>query len=111
MQWDPKNRQDRELAARLASASQAHEEREDMTRAHAAELRAMVLQWQADQARLGRYDSVQLPLAAERVQAALAAYRAAPARWAPCWRPAAPSWSWRWSGCACRPTTPACGRS
>ncbi len=75
LQWDQKNRQDRELAARVANATQAHEEREDMTRAHAAELRLQTQQWQADQARLARYDSVQLPLAEQRVQAALTAYR------------------------------------
>ncbi len=75
LQWDRKNRQDRELAARLATVAQLHAEREEATRSHAAEARAMLQQWRSTRERLTRYDAVLQPLAHERTQAALAAYR------------------------------------
>lgn len=74
-QWDQKNRQDRELAARLAVVEQLRAEREEQTRQLAAEARLLLQQWRADRERLVRYDTELLPLAAERTRAALAAYR------------------------------------
>ena len=79
LQWDQKNRQDREVAAKLAMLEQARAEREDMLRAHTAEVRAMIVEWENDRERRTRYERELLPLATERTQAALAAYRGAKA--------------------------------
>jgi len=79
LQWDQKNRQDREVAAKLAMLDQARAEREDMLRAHTAEVRAMITEWENDRERSARYARELLPLAAERTQAALGAYRGAKA--------------------------------
>lgn len=73
--WDRENRQDRELAAKLANVEQARAEREETTRAHAAEALAMLQEWRSDRERLTRYDAALLPLANERTRAAIAAYR------------------------------------
>lgn len=75
LQWDQKNRQDRELAAKLALVEQARAQTEEMTREHAAEIRGMVIEWQSNRERLTRHDSALIPLASERTRAALAAYR------------------------------------
>ena len=79
VQWDQKNRQDRELSAKLALLDQARAERQDMLRARVAELRAMIAEWESDRERSARYQRELLPLAAERTQATLAAYRGAKA--------------------------------
>ena len=75
LQWDPSKRQDRELAAKLATVAQLRAEREDAVRAHVAEVRVMVHEWQSNRTRLRRYDDSILPLTAERTRVALAAYR------------------------------------
>lgn len=75
LQWDQKNRQDRELLAKLAVVEQLRSEREEATRMHVAEVQAMLQEWQSNRQRLGRYELTLLPLARERVSAALAAYR------------------------------------
>jgi outer membrane protein TolC len=75
LQWDQKNRQDRELAAKLAMVEQARAQTEEMTREHAAEIRAMLIEWQSNRERLTRHDNSLIPLASERTRAALAAYR------------------------------------
>lgn len=75
LQWDQKNRQDRELAAKLAMVEQARAEREEATRMHVAEVTAMLQEWRSNRERLQRYDASLLPLAGERTQAAIAAYR------------------------------------
>ena len=75
LHWDQKNRQDRELAAKQATALQRRAEREDAVLAHVAEVRAMLQEWQGNRARLKRYDESILPLTLERTQAAIAAYR------------------------------------
>ena len=75
LQWDQKNRQDRELAAKLALAEQARAQREEATREHVAEARAMLQEWVSHVERLKRYDTALVPLANQRTQAALAAYR------------------------------------
>ena len=77
LQWDPKNRQDREVAARLATVEQMRGEREDATRGHVAETLAMLQEWQNNRHRLERYDATLIPLAGERTRAAVAAYRGA----------------------------------
>jgi outer membrane protein TolC len=58
---------------------QARAENEDMLRAHAAELRAMIAEWENDRERSVRYERELLPLAAERTQATIGAYRGAKA--------------------------------
>ena len=75
LQIDTRNRQDRELAARLAVVEQARAQHEEATREHLAETRLRLLAWQGNQARLTHYDRTLMPLAAERTQAALATYR------------------------------------
>jgi outer membrane protein TolC len=79
LQWDQPNRQDREVAAKLAMLDQARAEREDMQRARIAELRAMIAEWENNRERSDRYQRELVPLAAERTQATLAAYRGAKA--------------------------------
>jgi outer membrane protein TolC len=73
--WDRANRQDREVASKLAMAEQARAQREEMLRAHAGELRGMLAEWRNGRERLMRYKNDLLPLAAERSKAALAAYQ------------------------------------
>jgi len=75
MQWDQKNRQDRELSAKLAVVEQLRAEREEATRAHVSEVQAMLQEWQSNRQRLERYEQTLLPLARERISAATAAYR------------------------------------
>ena len=77
LQWDQKNRQDRELAAKLAAVEQLRAEREEATRMHVAEAQAMLQEWRSDRERLARYDASLLPLTTERTRAAIAAYRGA----------------------------------
>jgi outer membrane protein TolC len=73
--WDRANRQDREIASKLATAEQARGEREEMLRAHVGEVAAMIVEWQNGRERLVRYGKDLLPLAAERSKAALAGYQ------------------------------------
>jgi outer membrane protein TolC len=75
LQWDRKNRQDRELAARLAQVEQSKAERDEVLREHVAETRAMIVEWENGRERIGRYVRESLPLAGERSQSVLAAYR------------------------------------
>jgi outer membrane protein TolC len=75
LQWDQKNRQDRELGAKLALVERAKALREDMLRAHTAEVRTMLNEWENGHERLARYERELIPLAQDRTQAALAAYR------------------------------------
>lgn len=75
LQWDQKNRQDRELSAKLAMAEQAKAERDEMLRAHVAETRNMINEWQNGRERSARYQRELVPPAAARTEASLAAYR------------------------------------
>lgn len=74
LQWDQGHRQDQELAAKLAQVRKIRAEREEETRMHAAEDLAMLQEWHSNRERLTRYDASLLPLAADRINAALAAY-------------------------------------
>ena len=76
LQWDRQNRQDRELAARLAGIDEARARREEAQRAHEAEVRAMLQEWRSHEDRMRRYDASLLTLATQRSEAALASYRA-----------------------------------
>lgn len=75
LQWDRKNRQDRELSSKLALVEQARDEREETLRAHVAETRSMIDQWQNDRERYRRYESELVPLAHQRTEAIIFAYR------------------------------------
>jgi len=75
LQWDAAQRQDREVAAKLALLDQARAEREESGRAHAAEVRAMIAEWESGRDRSGRYARELLPLAAARTDALQSAYR------------------------------------
>jgi outer membrane protein TolC len=71
-----RNRQNPQIAARSADLRRLEAERETELRAHVAELRQMVIEWEQSGAQLAQYDHELLPLARERSRAALAAYRA-----------------------------------
>lgn len=73
--WDRANRQDREIASKLAMAEQARAQREEMLRAHVGEVRAMIAEWQNGRERLARYERDLIPLARERAKATLASYQ------------------------------------
>lgn len=68
-------RQDQDVASKLAELEQARALREDARRMHEAEVRNLLADWNTAQKRLDRFDGVLLPLARERAEAALAAYR------------------------------------
>jgi outer membrane protein TolC len=75
LQWDQKNRQDRELSAKLAIAEQMRAQREETTREHVADTRMWLQEWNSNRERLAQYDSALIPLSLERTRAAMAAYR------------------------------------
>jgi outer membrane protein TolC len=75
LQWDQKNRQDREVAAKVALTDRAKAQQEDALRNHVAEVRTMINEWENGLERIARYERELAPLARERTQAALAAYR------------------------------------
>lgn len=80
LQWNQKNRQDRELAAKLALAEQARAQREDQLRMHLADVRAMKEEWTSGRERHARYERELLPLADARIAATVAAYRGGKAK-------------------------------
>ena len=55
LQWDQKNRQNREIAAKLALLEEARANHEDTLRAYEAEVRGLVNDWQTGKERLARY--------------------------------------------------------
>ena len=75
LQWDRKNRQDRELSSKLAMLEQAKAEREEVLREHVAETGIQIQEWQNNRERHARYERELIPLANERTQATIAAYR------------------------------------
>jgi outer membrane protein TolC len=75
LQWDQKDRQNRELAAKLALADKAKAEREEALRMHTGEVRAMIGEWENGRDRLARYERELIPLAKERTKASLSAYQ------------------------------------
>ncbi|MEO8136697.1 MAG: TolC family protein [Betaproteobacteria bacterium] len=74
-QWDRKNRQDRELASKLAMVEQARAEREEGLREHVAEVRIMLNEWMSNRERRARYERELIPLASARTEAVVTAYR------------------------------------
>lgn len=69
------NRQDRGVAAKMAQVEQMRALREDALRQHVADAKASWADWEAASERLQRFDNALLPLARERTQLTLAAYR------------------------------------
>jgi outer membrane protein TolC len=72
---DKSRRQNRDVASKLNLLERARSEREEARRMHEAEVRATVSDWEIAGERARRFDAVLLPLARERVELALAAYR------------------------------------
>lgn len=72
--WGEK-RQDPLIRARRKQLEQVQAEREDARRMHAAEVQSEVAAWQSGKERVARFERELLPLARERTQTALAAYR------------------------------------
>ncbi|MDE2626627.1 MAG: TolC family protein [Burkholderiales bacterium] len=75
LQLDPKNRQDRDVAARLARVEQLRAERDEALRDRVAQARGWLQEWHSDRDRLAHFDRTLIPLAGERTRAAIAAYR------------------------------------
>ncbi|MEO6352051.1 MAG: TolC family protein [Burkholderiaceae bacterium] len=75
LQWDQKNRQDRELSAKLALVEQARAERDEMLRSYVAKTRNMINDWENNRERHARFERELIPLANARTDAALTAYR------------------------------------
>jgi len=75
LQLDPKNRQDRELAARLATVEQLRAQRDEALRERLADTRAWLQEWHGNRARLAQYDATLIPLSHERTRAATTAYQ------------------------------------
>ena len=73
--WDRADRQDRDVAAKLALVDQARALREEALRAHVAEVATMLDEWENARERQAIYADSLLPLARERTVAAVAAYR------------------------------------
>lgn len=74
--WDQGNRQDREVAAKLAQAQAARAKSEIVRRDTQAMVGAKLAELQRNTERLKRYDEKTLPLADAQAEAALTAYRA-----------------------------------
>ncbi|TDF62531.1 TolC family protein [Cupriavidus sp. L7L] len=74
--WDQKNRQDRELASKLAQANAARAQAESVRRGLIGQLRGKQAELQLSQSRLERSRNTTLPLAKAQTEAALTAYRA-----------------------------------
>ncbi len=74
--WDRANRQDREVAARLAQAEAARAKAETVRRNTNALVNARLAELNRNLERLKRYDDATLPLATAQADAALTAYRA-----------------------------------
>ena len=75
LQWDHKNRQDREVAAKMAMAEQAGAEREEAIRNDVGAVLTQLQEWESSKKRLANYRNVLIPLGQKRTQATLAAYK------------------------------------
>ena len=75
LQWDQKNRQDREVAAKLAMVDEARAKYEEILRNHDAEVRSLLNDWRNGKNRVARYQNELVPLARQRSEASLTGYR------------------------------------
>jgi outer membrane protein TolC len=73
--WEAEKRQDRDAAAKRLLAEQAGAQAEEARRTLEAELQGTYADWQTAGVRVERFEKLLLPLARERVAAALATYR------------------------------------
>jgi len=71
----PDRRQDAQQLAKLKQLDSVRAQREEMRRQHVAEITAMVSEWEASRAQAVRIANELVPIAAQRIDAALAAYR------------------------------------
>jgi outer membrane protein TolC len=76
-------RQNPAIASKLAAAEQVRAQAEDARRAHLAEIRMLLADWDAAIERARRFEAAQIPLARERTLAALADYRGGKGELAP----------------------------
>jgi len=67
-------RQGPAIASRVAAAEQVRSQAEDARRAHLAEVRVAIADWQGAQERARRIEATQLPLTAERLKVTTATY-------------------------------------
>ena len=63
------------MASKVALVEQVRAQAEDAKRAHTAEIENLLVDWNAAKSRLQRYRTTLLPLAGERSEVSLAAYR------------------------------------
>lgn len=75
LQMDPKNRQDREVSAKLALVQEAQARFDDMLRGHEADVRSLVNDWRNGKERVARFNAQLIPTAQQRTQAAVTSYR------------------------------------
>ena len=75
LQLDPKNRQDREVSAKLAQVNEAQARYDDMLRGHDTEVLSMLNDWRNGKERVARFNEQLIPTAQQRTQAALTSYR------------------------------------
>lgn len=75
LQLDRANRQDQEVAARLAQVDEALAKYEDLLRGEEAEVGVMLNDWRNGTQRVDRFADSLVPIARQRSEAALAAYR------------------------------------
>lgn len=73
--WQKEQRQDRDIASKVAEVDQARAMRENARRMHEAEVRGWLADFDTAERRIERFERTLLPLARERSAAALAAYQ------------------------------------
>lgn len=75
LQWNSKNRQNRELAAKLSLVDEAKERYEDRLRSQELDARSLLNDWQTAKDRLARLRDELIPVMRQRAEASLTAYR------------------------------------
>ena len=75
LQLDRANRQDQEVAARLAQVDEALAKYEELLRGEEADVSVMLNDWRNGTQRVDRFADSLVPIARQRVEAALATYR------------------------------------
>lgn len=75
LQWNRSQRQQRELAAKLARVEELEAEREEQTRERLLQVQRWQKDWRSGLERLAHLDTHRQPLAEQRIAVALASYR------------------------------------
>lgn len=73
--WQADRRQDRDIAARLSDVERVRAQYEELRRAAEADIRGWAADYDAAENRIRRFNGILLPLARDRTEAVLAAYR------------------------------------